>query len=38
MREDIAKMRSEYLFWMEKYREDGYRVHYQDEMWGFIGK
>ena len=34
-REDIIKMRDDYLDWIRKYREEGRRVYYQDETWVF---
>ena len=34
-REDIAKMRDDYLYWIEQYREEGYTIYYQDETWIF---
>lgn len=32
-RADIAVMRENYLLWLEKYRDDGYEIYYQDETW-----
>ena len=34
-REDVVRMRSDYLQWVQKYRNEGYRVYYQDETWVF---
>ena len=34
-REDIVKMRDEYLEWLNYYREQRYRIFYQDETWVF---
>lgn len=32
---DIVSMGDNYLDWIQKYREDGYRTYYQDETWVF---
>ena len=32
-REDIICMRDNYLFWVDKYRKEGYNIYYQDETW-----
>ena len=34
-REDILKMRDDYLDWLDHYREQGYHIFYQDETWVF---
>ena len=34
-REDIMLMRDNYLEWIEKYRNEGYIIYYQDETWVF---
>ena len=34
-REDIIKMRDDYLDWITKYREERRRIYYQDETWVF---
>ena len=33
--EDVVKMRNNYLTWIDKYRQEGYRIYYQDETWVF---
>ena len=34
-RADVISMRDNYLDWISKYREEGYRIYYQDETWVF---
>ena len=34
-RDDVIKMRDDYLEWTEFYRDSGYRIYYQDETWVF---
>ena len=34
-REDIVKMRDDYVDWIEQYRDEGYRIYYQGETWAF---
>ena len=34
-REDIIKMRDDYLDWIQNYRTEGRRIYYQDETWIF---
>ena len=34
-REDIIKMRDNYLDWIAKYRKEGRRIYYRDETWVF---
>ena len=32
-RADIIAIREKYLFWIQKYRNEGYHIFYQDETW-----
>ena len=34
-REDVTKMRDDYLDWIQNYRTEGRRIYYQDETWIF---
>lgn len=34
-REDVVSMRDNYLEWIQKYRDNGYSIFYQDETWVF---
>lgn len=34
-REDIVSMRHNYLEWIDKYRQEGYDILFQDETWVF---
>ncbi len=34
-RADVISMRDNYLDWVKSYRENGYRIYYQDETWVF---
>ena len=34
-REDIKTMRDNYLEWVKQYREEGYKIYYEDETWVF---
>ena len=34
-RPDIVTMRDNYLEWIQKYRDEGYNIYYQDETWVF---